>query len=292
MNAWCSHNLPKKSITVFSFEIKKLRFTLNAIDPINLPRNKGSTFHGGFGHAMEAISPTWFNYFFQPQTQNGNDIPKPFVLLPPLDQQQNYKAGEDFQCELTLFANATQHAAIVQIAIEYLGNRLGLGYNKGKFAITDITEETFRQPSTLSPENAQTVSLNLVTRLRLKSHGQLQKQTPPFSLIVERLLGRLKTLQSSYDHQQRETPVDQQRYRELLHQSRNITTLDSTMQWDDWNRYSGRQKEWMKFGGLLGQSHYQGGLQPFMPYLRIGEWCHIGGKSSFGLGKYFVNYGE
>jgi CRISPR/Cas system endoribonuclease Cas6 (RAMP superfamily) len=45
----------------------------------------------------------------------------------------------------------------------------------------------------------------------------------------------------------------------------------------------------MKFGGLLGEIRFQGNLQPFIPYLQMGEWCHIGGKTSFGLGKYRLN---
>lgn len=270
--------------------MRRLRFTLVAVDPINLPRYKGSAFHGGFGHALEAISPTWFRYFFQPQTQSGNDIPKPFVLLPPLDTQQSYQASEEFQCELTLFADATQHTAVVQAAIEYLGNKLGLGYNRGKFVVADFTQETFNESHHQPLGNPQSLALKLSTRLRLKSNGQLQKQPPPFALLAERLLGRLKTLQQSYSATA--DFINHQQYSQLLDQAHNIKTLDSNIHWDDWDRYSGRQKEWMKFGGLLGNMHFQGNLQPFILYLQMGEWCHIGSKSSFGLGKYSTHYGE
>lgn len=270
--------------------MRRLCFTLVATDHISLPRYKGSTFHGGFGHALETISPTWFRYFFQPQTQSGNDIPKPFVLLPPLDQQQSYKAGEIFQCELTLIAEATRHVAIVQAAIEYLGNKLGLGYNRGKFSIADITEENFDNNHNQLSVNPQTLSLKLITRMRLKSNGQLQKQCPPFSILIERLLGRLKTLQQSYNN--KAESINEQQYCQLLHQANEINTIYSDAYWDDWDRYSGRQKEWMKFGGLLGELRFQGDLQPFMPYLQLGEWCHIGGKSSFGLGKFLINVGD
>ncbi len=266
----------------------RLRFSLVAIDPISLPSYKGSTLHGGFGHALETISPTWFAFFFQPRTQVGNAIPKPFVLLPPLDLKQNYQTGETFQCELTLFGDAIQHVAIVQAAIEYLGNQMGLGYNRGKFKLIDIAESTFSGIPTQYFSNPQTLTLQLVTRLRLKFNNQLQKQSPSFSLLITRLLGRLKTLQQSYSDQ----PIDEQAYRQLLQQAHEIQTLDSNVIWDDWDRYSGRQKEWMKFGGLMGELCFQGDLQPFIPYLQMGEWCHIGGKSSFGLGKFMIVNGE
>ncbi len=36
----------------------------------------------------------------------------------------------------------------------------------------------------------------------------------------------------------------------------------------------------------MGEITYSGNLQPFMKMLYLGEWLHVGGKSSFGLGKY------
>ncbi len=276
------------SVTVFTVEMRRLRFSLVAIDPINLPGYKGSTFHGGFGHALEAISPRWFAYFFHPQIQQSNTIPKPFVLLPPLDEQKYYQAGEIFQCELTLFADATQHTAIAQAAIEYLGNQLGLGHNHGKFKIAEITESTYSETFRHTVIKPQTLTLQLKTRLRLKSNNQLQKHPPSFSLFMTRLMGRLRTLQKIYSEQ----PIDENYYSQLLQQAQAIQTLDSYVHWDDWDRYSGRQQTWMKFGGLLGELHFQGDLQPFLSCLHMGEWCYIGGKSSFGLGKYLIQYGD
>ncbi|GJL72540.1 MAG: CRISPR-associated endoribonuclease Cas6 [Nitrosomonas sp.] len=276
---------------MFSIEMCRIQFSLIATDTINLPSYKGSTFRGGFGRALKAISPTWSTYFFQPLNQyDSQDIPKPFVLLPPLDQQQIYQANETFHCEITLFADATRHVAIVQAAIEYLGNKLGLGRSQGKFKIADITESSFSGTNRHSRTNLQTLSLELKTRLRLKSANHLWKQSlpPPFSLLMERLLDRLKALQKNYS----DIAIDEQKCSQLLHQAHEIQTLPSNVEWKDWNRYSSSQEVWMKFGGLLGKIYFQGNLQPFLPYLQIGEWCHIGGKSSFGLGKYLIDYGE
>jgi CRISPR/Cas system endoribonuclease Cas6 (RAMP superfamily) len=46
----------------------------------------------------------------------------------------------------------------------------------------------------------------------------------------------------------------------------------------------------MKFGGLTGDISYTGELQAFMELLQLGEWLHIGGKTSFGLGKYELKH--
>lgn len=74
----------------------------------------------------------------------------------------------------------------------------------------------------------------------------------------------------------------------LLEQAKEVTVRSHDLLWDDWARYSGRQKEWMQFGGLLGSVTYEGELSPFMPWLALGEWLHVGGKTSFGLGKYRI----
>lgn len=269
---------------MFNLNMLRLQFTLEALEPISLPIYKGSTFHGGFGHALETISPTWFRYFFQTDKQTSNTLPKPFVLLPPLDTQQSYHPGETFHCELTLFGEAVQHYAIAHAAIEYLGNVMGLGYSRGKFKIQNINTPSFNS----IPAQADQLTLTVNTRLRLKANNRLLKQAPEFSQLIKSLFTRLKTLQHCYTS----TPIDESLYQQLLRQSHAIQQTQSKMHWDDWDRYSGTQNEWMKFGGLLGESSYQGDLHAFIPYLQRGEWTHIGGKSSFGLGKYTLDYGE
>ena len=104
-----------------NLRLSKYHFTLEAIDRILLPSYKGSTFHGGFGRALKQISPIWYRYFFQPGLGKNDDWPKPFVILPPLDELETYPIGHQFHCDLTLFGEATQHYAIAQAAIEYLG---------------------------------------------------------------------------------------------------------------------------------------------------------------------------
>ncbi len=264
-----------------SLEIIKYRFTLEAVDNITVPAYKGSTFHGGFGHALMKISPTWYQYFFEPGLNQKGDWPKPFVILPPLDELEHYPKGHQFHCELTLFGEAVQHHAIAQAAIEYLGTQMGLGYEQGKYKVLDIAH---MQPENIK-NNDKTLSqikIHLPTRLRLKENNKLQRHPPTFSLFCTRLLGRLKTLETAYSDTQGD-------YQELIHKAQNIKLGNSHAKWDDWDRFSGSQKKWMKFGGLIGDFEYNGDLTPFMDVLRLGEYLHIGNKTSFGLGKYEIH---
>ncbi len=282
-------------------QLSKYRFTLEAVDKIILPHYKGSTFHGGFGHALNKISPRWYRYFFEAGNTNNKDWPKPFVILPPLDELESYPKGHQFTCELTLFGEATQHYSICEAAIEYLGMQMGLGYKQGRYKIVAIESATVNSDNTVKnhillakdiiKSRTSTLSNNRLSfifpsRLRLKSVNRLHRQAPSFQLIIERLLGRLKTLDRAYSGMREN---DSSEYKELIEKAAAITIENQNIHWDDWNRFSGTQKKWMKFGGLIGNISYCGDLTPFFPYLAIGEWIHIGNKTSFGFGKYVMN---
>ena len=108
---------------------------------------------------------------------------------------------------------------------------------------------------------------------------------PPFSILMQRLLERAECLGLLYH---RDATLDGETKRGLIDRARAIEITSHDLYWDDWSRYSGRQHTWMKFGGLLGEITYRGDLTPFLPWLALGEWMHVGGKTSFGLGRYEI----
>ena len=61
---------------------------------------------------------------------------------------------------------------------------------------------------------------------------------------------------------------------------------ERNLQWRDWTRYSSRQQQAMALGGVVGQWQLSGDLGPFMPFLKLGQWLHVGKEAAFGLGKY------
>jgi len=92
----------------------------------------------------------------------------------------------------------------------------------------------------------------------------------------------LKTLEKTYFGSLIQPDI----YDDLIHKAATVSVSKTTLKWDDWDRFSGSQKVWMKFGGLTGSVTYAGDLQPFYDLLTLGEWLHIGNKTNFGLGKY------
>ena len=291
------------SESLSAFHLAKYRFTLCATTEIILPVYKGSAMHGGFGHALQQVSPAFFKIFYQPPGKGA--VPKPFVLTPPLATSTDYQPGEQFQFELVLIGNAIQHFPVCFAALDALGQQLGFGTNKGRYQIERVDfcdadgvyQSLFQDgvwqfvshvvngqqiADQISPCREH-VTIQLQTRLRLKHNDHLLKQSPDFRLLLDRLLGRLCTLASFYQQQPlllRETR------NELLAMAEGVCIVEDRVVWDEWSRFSGRQKEWMKFGGLMGEVTYEGDLSLLLPYLKLGEWVNVGGKTSFGLGKY------
>jgi len=44
----------------------------------------------------------------------------------------------------------------------------------------------------------------------------------------------------------------------------------------------------MKLGGFVGNITFEGDLKEFLPFVKLGEYIHIGKQTSFGLGKYEI----
>jgi hypothetical protein len=62
-----------------------------------------------------------------------------------------------------------------------------------------------------------------------------------------------------------------------------VKTDNSGLYWLDWERYSNHQKFRMKLGGLVGTLSISSDIEPFIPYLRLGQWLHVGKNTTFDL---------
>jgi len=285
--------------------VAKFQLTFQAVEDLYLPAYKGSLFHGSFGHALMEIAPSWYHYFFPPDSGG----PLPYVLLPSLDDKTHYPKGHIFGCELTLIGKSAHHFALCQSAFEYLGRRMGLGKNLGKFRLTGVsvastsqsqpTLDEYIAASGVSPQEiiknranlaeCKEITFHFITHLRLKDKNRLCGNVPPFSIFFARLAGRLANLSRTYG---RGAIISKPEIKELVNLAQEISIKSEDVEWNDWKRFSGRQKSWMKFGGLRGSVTYSGDFSPFIPFLALGEWLHVGGKTSFGLGKYVMEGGE
>lgn len=228
--------------------------------------------------------------------------PHPFVLEPPLDPRTHLAAGESFNFTLLLFGPANEYLPYFVFAIKRMG-RLGLGRHLGGrrarfrlLAVTtpaqevvydpdqgsiasipppDLSLETFAAPC---PE-IRTLTLELLTPLRLKFQNRLQAQLP-FHVLIRGVLRRISSLFEQFG--EGEPALD---YRGLVARAQEVEVAQSSLGWVDLRRYSHRQEQAMLLGGMTGKVTYAGPLTEFIPLLRVAEKIHLGKATTFGLGK-------
>ena len=307
------------------FAFAAFRLTLEAIDELRLPAYKGSALRGSFGHAFrrvicpihrkecdgcELAARCVYFYIFEtmspeddPFVRNKKDkAPHPYVIRPPLDRVEEYGKGEELAFDLILIGKAIDYLPYFAYTFIHMG-KTGLGKGRGKFFLKRIDtidldgtsielyqagDEILRNESAhincgLIIERcppAQRCTLRFLTRLELKEKRKYPEIN--FSILFRRLLARIATL--AHLHCGIDcTGID---FSGLSRAADSIKTVSSNLVWENAVRYSNRQRRRMPFGGLLGEITFEGDLAPFWPYILLGEWVHVGKKTSFGLGRY------
>ncbi len=286
------------------FPVERIRFKAGSFG-LSLPDYAGGVLRGGFGLALRRVSQAAWNDLFGNDREDSLFVP--YMLVPPIAvapaDSHKYGAGDTFEFELRLFGTAIAHHAACIQALELLG-KLGLGRERGRFALLGASHirpeepEPFKlaAPTWMTPNQlhvsgmasdwlrpcstpVESVQINLETPLRLKHEGHLLGQAPDFSVLWRRLYARIALAAGS--------PVIETRQRQTMNEiAASIRCLSTQVHWQDWTRYSARQKSEMLFGGLLGTLQYRGDLSPFLPWLSLGSVLGLGGKTTFGLGCY------
>ncbi len=308
--------------TLFAFE--RFRFTIKVASLMVLPPYKGAVFRGAFGNAFRRIvcavprgdcatcllrlKCLYVAFFEPPPPANYPDAakfstaPAPYVLNPPLTNRQAFHPGDLLDFEMVLIGPAIEALPYFIYAFTELG-RMGLGAKRGKYDLVKVDllrcEKATRiydgstQMLTAYPPNTwiesqpeengvSSLTLHFLTPLRLKVKGDLVTNLT-FPLFFERLSQRLTLLSSFYNF-----PTAPPDFSPLLTLARSIDVTNDELHWYDWERYSARQKDTMKFGGLKGRIAFSGRLGPFMPYVRVGRQVNVGQSTTFGLGRYNI----
>jgi len=306
------------------FEIAKFDFSIISEERLLLPPFKGSTLRGGFGSVFKRIiclerggdcsrcilkEKCVYLYIFEtPPPEDAKMMrkypkaPHPFVLTPPTDERSQYNKGDRLNFELLLIGNAIDYLPYFIFVFSELGKR-GLGKGRGKFRIDAVwsikdgkkvkifdgergilTGKYDRISFNLvdEGEKIKRLRLNFITPTRIKFGGKYTDNVE-FSIIFRNLLRRISLL--SYFHCNEELDLD---YKGMIKKAEEVRTLEKDVRWVDIERYSTRQGTRMKIGGFVGEASYEGELSPFLPFLRLGEFVHLGKGTSFGLGKYRI----
>jgi len=75
-------------------------------------------------------------------------------------------------------------------------------------------------------------------------------------------------------------------YASLLNLAKDVHCQDEESRTEQCERYSMRRDRRNRMEGFTGRITYTGELAPFLPYLLLRQWLHVGKWTSFGMGQY------
>lgn len=307
----------------------RLRCTLRAGAPAQLPAFKGSTLRGAFGHALRQIACTMgpaqpcatcrrraccvytrlFETFVEgeppPFLRGIPSAPRPY-LFEPRDDRLDFAAGDLLDFDLLLFGAAVDLAPFAVLALERMAEQ-GLGARRAPFALEEVRYldsegrwQTVAHGSASSWRAPQGPSADPPHDLPA---GELVLRflTPTRLLVDGRLAERVEFRALAFKMLRRVLELAwfhvpgaaiDWTFRPLLQQASRVQVVSSNLEWRDWQRYSHRQGRAMTLGGFVGEMRLAGDLAPFAALLRTAEIIHVGKGATFGLGRVEVEAAE
>lgn len=312
----------------------QLRFTVRAETDIHFSAFKGSALRGALAGVLQRqYCPEWRNeksdslhrqlcpicqlLSWEQEDIEGGDLRRPYVLIPPMDQQTTYAAGEQFTFSLTLFGARQHLLPYLVLGITAMGNS-GVGQpdrvgQRGRFtlvgleAINPLTGNTrtllnhdgLVRLDTLPVTHADVQSVagrmaesleaspahlrfNFHTPLRLNQDRQLVK-TPAFFPLMKQIV--LRVLDLCVQHS--EGRPDVTLAHDIYPYADQVTLVADHTRWWELAGYSHRLGREQKLGGLVGEATFAApNWTPLLPWLVWGQITQVGKNTVKGCGLY------
>jgi hypothetical protein len=331
------------------FSLHHFRFHLEPKAPLQMPAfNKGNVIRGGFGSTFRRIvchancrdpetcdlrSVCPYTAVFQPfvpedseKISKNRDIPRPFVIKPPLETKETYLPGEQLSFDLVLVGKIKDYLPYFIVTFKEL-SQAGLGRGRASVELAGVDhvgsdgagvpvyakESNLVRPpasaiswanlcashgsnngsmnspqdgSANSPQagtaNVTRITLRFLTPTMLKADG-MQSRRPDFGPIAKRLRDRISAL--SYFYCGNGLDID---FKAFGKQAEKIKTVADSTRWVESSRYSRRREVTHDLSGFVGEVSFEGELGMFLPYLKLGEYLHVGKNAVFGNGWYRI----
>lgn len=237
--------------------------------------------------------------------QNNESIPRPFLLDPPNDMKTYYAPGERFTLGFTLFGKGIEYLPYFIYVLDAMGRQ---GFGRGQKAaelrqvftvdrhgdweqsIYKANERTVKNELTIITGEAvlkeqivnyEQCKVYFISPARLKYEGEFVSK-PEFHIVLRSAVRRITSL--LYFHH--DEPKFDFGFNGLFQRAeKDITCVMSDVKWTSWERYSSRQKQRLKMGGIVGNVVFKGDIEEYLPWLQLAEWCNIGKNPVFGLGR-------
>ena len=234
--------------------------------------------------------------------------PHPFVLEPPYTGQLEYAPDDTFTCNLTLIGEAINVLPWMVFTFYRMGEqRIGLRNQRGKCRLekveslpvrTDVPSQTIFTSETemltdegfilgledvmhAVPDITDTIDLEFLTPTSIKVNGKWTSNLT-FEHLIRNLLRRIRFLNYFHCGEDLDAEVDVHALLEAACPVKDVPRL----QWLRRDRYSHRAEASVPMSGFVGSVRFEGELTPFLPFICLGEYLHIGHHTAFGYGQY------
>ena len=308
-----------------SFTAYRLRFTLEALQPLALPEPRGAALRGAL---IESLWREHGETDLGSAAEPGEQLPRPYTIEPPLTSSGQYAAGQRLTFGLTLFAGARDLAphligAVRQWQTVGIGARQpALDGRRSRVQLLHVLAEnpftaqrqvlwasgrqSDRQPD-LSLALAITAAhvaataqswpldehsvlrLTFYTPTRLVARGRLARSPQP-RVLVARLVQRLRALNQAFGAGDTPgLPCDDPKA--LLPHADAITLQADETAWVDQWSPSRRLRRTTPIGGFVGRAGWEGqraAMRALLPLLIWGSIVHVGKDTVKGNGWYHL----
>ena len=234
--------------------------------------------------------------------------PHPFILEPPHTQQLDYAPGDTFTCTLTLIGETITLLPWLVFTFREIGRRrVGIRGKRGQCRLDKVETLPARGSQDIRtiytaatelltddgqilgrddvmrsvPNGIDEIALEFLTPTSIKVEGKWTSKLT-FEHLIRNLLRRIRFL--SYFHCGEDLAVDA---RALIDTAKAVTDV-SNFYWIRADRYSYRAEKSVPMGGFIGKVRFTGALEPFLPFIYLGEYLHIGHHTAFGHGQYRI----
>lgn len=218
----------------------------------------------------------------------------PGYVIECLDYRTEYSKGDILEFKITLFGRNIVYLSQFVYSFDNI-SYIGFGSTKESFRLLGVYNSTglpIYENQYLYKENIVINNvLNYVNEREKTIHSIKKIQfITPFRLVHNNKLSNSTTFQDIIYALSRRLVI--------LSSLENIHTrgifvgegkiISQKLNWIDIERFSTRQQEYLKLGGLVGEIEFSEEINQYLKYMIAGELIHLGKNTSFGLGKYRI----
>ncbi len=232
--------------------------------------------------------------------EGQSEPPSPVVLLIPAPGGESLEAGDTMSFGLRLFGETPGDLGLLERALALLAD-MPIGTDKGRVELQAITRDSPRDiGASLASEvgmpaadgadrRTARVAVRFDTPVRVKRGGVVTTSID-FTTLFSKVWRRLTMLGALYGDYGADDDATFQRLRALAAKVKTVHKRLVPLTWEHLSEETGERK---LLRGVVGHMVFEGeSLSALLPTLAAGEVVHIGGGTSFGLGRLEVEVNE